>query len=209
VVQAACEWLGTQKNTPTRVIILPVGRINPVGKKSSATADFSHRLALCELAFASLPLPCPVQVLDTEWQRIQAGSRCNTTWDSLKMLENTLLWQEEVTFLLSDDHFSGKNPAFFRWHRWNDLLPRANWLLAQRPGHEMTPETWNTLESIIQASGHWLERLHWPSPDISSSRLRQWLATGRPEDSKKAEPFLPETVSAYIKKFGLYADKPD
>jgi len=43
-----------------------------------------------------------------------------------------------------------------------------------------------------------------------------WLGTQkntptrvRPEDSKKAEPFLPETVSAYIKKFGLYADKPD
>ena len=64
------------------------------------------------------------------------------------------------------------------------------------------------LRQIKQNDGHWLDRLPWPSPAISSSQLRQWLATGTTRDIKKAEPFLPETVSAYIQSSGLYTREP-
>ncbi len=263
LVQAACQWLQQHNKAPSRVIVLPVAQINPVAEKTTATASYPQRLMMCELAFQSLSLPCPVQVVDSEWQQLQSGSGCNTSWDSLKRLENTLLWQEDVTFLLSEDHFAGDKPAFFRWHRWDELLARANWLIAQRQGACVSDKTWqrlrealiesdasrlsckivqfkaqtarnskaiakvcNTemgdftpqnamsrfdqsfLRQIKQNDGHWLDRLPWPSPAISSSQLRQWLATGTTRDIKKAEPFLPETVSAYIQSSGLYTREP-
>ncbi len=207
LLKTACEQLAARQQCPSRVLIMPVGRINPVGQKKAASTGFHHRFRLCQLAFEPLSLPCPLQILDSEWQAIRSGGQHNTTWDTLHSLHQTVLWKEELIVLLSADHFSAESqqqtPAFFRWHRWQELLGKADWLIAERCGYPLASPVKKKLAMVIADQGRTLEWLRWQSPDISSTRLRQWLAAG-PAGIKKAEPFLSETVSAYLQAHDLY-----
>ncbi len=204
LVKAALDWLALHGPAPGRLLVLPTGKSNPAAGKSHAAVSFQHRYRQCQLAFGALSLTCPIQVLDTDWQRIKVGRGHNTSLDTLRALRATVLWRERTLMLLSTDHFSGDEPAFFRWHNWRGLLKQTDWLIAQRPGHHITAHTWRTLVTHTSPHGRKLLHLPWDAPAVASSDIRRWLASDDTETRKKAEPLLPEAVSAYIRRHRLY-----
>jgi len=206
VVQAACRWLKQQDRTPTRILIVPVGKINPINGKYKASASFWHRFHMCQRAFEPLvgSSPYAVQIMDIEWQRIQAGCAHNTTWDTLNTLAHTHLWHESVTLLLSADHFASDNPAFFRWHRWQELMARADGLIASRPGYHVSETTWAIVQKQAGDAGRQWQYLQTSTCAIASRQIRQWLNSQDALAIKKAKSFLPETVFAYVADNALY-----
>ena len=157
-----------------QVLFIPAG--NPPHKASAGIVSYQDRFEMVALACEPYaPLFAP--------SRLEEGSTHSYTVETLSKLRNTLAPEITILFLIGSDAFE----QIETWHRWQDVLKLAEFIVVERPGHESKIPT-----------GAIVHRLDGLSLPISSSSIRDQLAAG------EATPELPAEVRSYIDKRGLY-----
>ena len=143
---------------------------------AKSLTPFDQRLAMCELAFRGLPWP--VEVTDVEG-RLGGTSR---TLDTLRHLEAR---HPDVSFRL----LAGQDVCRERrmWHRFEEIERMAPPLLMGRVGFEGSEEAGEGAmgEPVL--------------PDVSSSRIRDLLATGQ-----EWRHLVPAAVARYMEEHAVY-----
>jgi len=86
---------------------------------------------------------------------------------------------------------------FCSWHRWQDIAVRVRLAVAQRPGTPLAAPP--ALKSHLNALGRELVELPFEPVAISSTEIRERLATGASTDG-----LLDVAVAQYIHRNGLY-----
>lgn len=177
LAQAAVEQLRLDE-----LRIVPTGQAWHKTRELTPAAD---RLAMARLAFAGLP---GVRVDERELRR--AGP--SYTIDTLEALAAELPGAE-LHLLMGADQWS----AFTSWHRWPDILARAQLCVLARPGTEPPPPRPGL--PVPQ----WLAA----APlDCSATAIREGIAAHglTPELAR----LLPAAVARYISDHGLYGQPP-
>jgi nicotinate-nucleotide adenylyltransferase len=112
--------------------------------------------------------------------RLEAGDRQSYSIDTVDHVRSL---GEQPYFIIGADAFA----EITTWHRWQELLERAEFIVVTRPGHQYaTPP------------GARVHRLDTVTLPVSSSEIRRGLASG------EIPPELPAEVADYIAAQGLY-----
>ncbi|HLR16608.1 MAG TPA: nicotinate-nucleotide adenylyltransferase [Alcanivoracaceae bacterium] len=160
--------------------------------KDSPNTSAAHRLAMLELACAPFP-----QLNVSDWELQQPGP----SW-TLNTLRH---WREKhpqaaLIWVIGGDSFA----QLHRWHEWEQYASLCHLAILPRPqGATAHP---NVLAAFPSATADVVMReqsgrrihLAMPSMDISSTRIREELAT------QQYSELLPNSVMAYITSHGLY-----
>jgi len=150
---------------------------HPFGKKLTA---YDHRVAMCELAVA--PLGARVRVMRSEEELAKKPDFVSSrTLDLIEHLEEQ--HRDAELHLVVGADILGETE---KWHRWDEVTRRAPLIVIGRTGFSLPPGSVATGVTM---------------PEVSSSRIRELLATG---DVPGAAPLLPQTVLRYIARHGLY-----
>ena len=161
-------------------------------------AEMGHRRAMLELAIAGVPGLC----LDA---RELDRSGKSYTVDTLASLRAELA-DQPLCLLIGRDAFL----ALHTWRRWRDLPGLVHIIIVDRPGataaindpdlaglyaarHTEDPA------ALHEAPAGRIYRAAWPLLDISSSRIRELLATGG-----DIRYLVPDAVVQYITQQQLY-----
>lgn len=186
--------------TLDELVLMPAGYAwqKPAAEQISG----EHRLAMLALAVAALP-----------------ANRQAAHWhiDDLEVRRRGPSYT--IDTLLELRQIGGRNPALIlimgsdqfrrldQWHRWEELLEHAHIAVTQRetvPLSGLPP----AIEQLLQERGAdalpntpagRIVFFRMPPVPVSSTRLRQQLASGQPVDG-----LLPLGVEAYIRRHGLY-----
>ena len=103
--------------------------------------------------------------------------------------------EAELHLLIGGDSFAD----FHHWVRWQEIAAAARLVVLARPG-------WNLESFPLDPGVAALSRtdrvllLHQPPVDVSSTRLRELLAAGRPLPPGA----IPDLVVRYVQKYDLY-----
>jgi nicotinate-nucleotide adenylyltransferase len=89
---------------------------------------------------------------------------------------------------------------FCTWNDWQEIVALADLAVAARPGSQAEPPT--ALRQELDRAGSVLHRLPMPEMPVSSSAIRQRLATGDSVDGLVAPAVL-----QYIQQHRLYQDR--
>ncbi len=148
--------------------------------KDSLT-DFSHRQAMCEIAFGRL---YNTRVLDIE-------NHLATPSYTIETLNFIRARMPSVTIHLAIG--SDIVPNFSRWHKAEEIMRNARIVIFERDSYPVT-----TLPSILSTA-----RMHhgYALPDINSTRLRDFLRATSPADIPQ---YVDRGVAQYILDHGLY-----
>lgn len=127
------------------------------------------------------------------------GQKPNYTLDTLTLLHAMLGAETQLFAIIGADSFR----QFARWHKPLQLLEKAEWIVAARPGEEFS-SGWGALEADFPEAElapvrHRIHFLTEPDQDISATQLRHELQRG----VVSSEWLLPE-VAAYIREQQLY-----
>jgi nicotinate-nucleotide adenylyltransferase len=116
-----------------RVLFAPVG-LQPL-KPSGSTASFDHRLAMTSLAIANQP-GFEISLLDAPNRDADnpTDAAPNYTFDTLTELRQTLPEDAHLYLLLGADSFR----TIHHWHRANEIPFLASFIVASRPGEDLT-----------------------------------------------------------------------
>lgn len=187
-----------------RVLFAPTGR-QPL-KPRSADASFQDRLAMANLAIADSPNEqrttdngqplFAVTSLDAPNPRAAP----NYTVDLLEKLARTM--PEATLFAIAGaDSFL----SLAHWRSPQRVLALAEWIVASRPGLDLTPAFLDRpeftplgLTGEQRARIHLLPNIH---EDISATELRKHLRT---DPGDPCPGVLPPAVAAYIRERNLY-----
>ncbi len=204
----ALARLATESVGLDRVLFAPVG-VQPL-KRDRSQVSFADRLEMTALAIAGEK--------GMELSRIDAprsDGRPNYTIDTVRALRASVPADDPLFCLMGADSFLGIG----KWHHAADLLVACNFVVAARPGFDLSRITSALPASIAVAScgeaggdnlvlclhgAHRESRLyllpHLQEP-ASATGIRRSLQQG-------AEPRwdLAPTVAAYIAEHGLYRD---
>ncbi|MDD2522746.1 MAG: nicotinamide-nucleotide amidohydrolase family protein [Anaerolineaceae bacterium] len=184
------------------VVLMPVFRHHNIreGVKRSLTLTFDHRFALCQLAAAEI-----ARVLDGEIEKVSVSSlerelvwqsnRPNFTAETMEALRARTDQSLELAFLIGADSFSGEQPNFLQWYRWEELIKDAMLVISPRVGFQPNQSLMQDLTSQ-GARIVYLEEI--VVSDISSSRIRARLEAGALPADLVAEGLLSEQIAAYI-----------
>lgn len=187
------EDLGLEK-----VYLIPSGL--PPHKSPRPLADFSHRLEMVTLASKLSPL---LAVWDIEGKK----PGFSYSIDTLHLFHSRYGSQLELFFILGTD-------AFFEietWKDYRDLFKYASFVIIDRPGFSKDDFVsfldsldggfvWDPQrECFSHPSGNILLRRQTTMMDISASRIRETVASG-----KSIRFLVPEVVREYIERVGLY-----
>jgi nicotinate-nucleotide adenylyltransferase len=145
---------------------------HPFGKDLVA---YEHRVAMCELAAASLG---PRVRVDRSEERLaqRPGFVASRTLDLVEMLGAE---EPQASFrLVIGSDILGETA---KWYRWDELVRRAPPIVIARPGHPGG-------QGAVM-------------PDVSATHVRALLAAGDPA----AEALVPRSVLSYIAAHGLYS----
>ncbi|MFN0105537.1 MAG: nicotinate-nicotinamide nucleotide adenylyltransferase [Bryobacteraceae bacterium] len=178
----------------------------PPHKLRQATASYTHRLAMVELAARADPRfsasrleegqekrkgrsrPPPIHELSphpsrdrVRFARVPQKSYSILT---IERVRRELGPAAELFFLIGADAFS----EIETWFRWRDVLDQVQFIVLSRPGYQY--------DSPAGARVHRLETLQL---DVSSTAIRRRLAAG------EAPPELPPAVLRYIRENNLYS----
>ncbi|HVO97469.1 MAG TPA: nicotinate-nucleotide adenylyltransferase [Bryobacteraceae bacterium] len=153
-----------------RVLFIPAG--NPPHKE--AGASYEDRYKMVELACVADPRFIP--------SRLEEGQQKSY---SINTIERVKAQPDagRVYFVVGSDAFA----EIRSWHRWEDVVREAEFIVVSRPGH--------TYSIPAGARVHRLETVALP---VSSSETRQALARGESPGE------LPPAVARYIHDRGLY-----
>jgi len=167
----------------------PVHRPAPV-------ASITHRVAMLELAIKNIPS------FKIDKREIDRGGP-SYTFDTLTSLRKELP-QTALCWLIGMDAFS----QITTWHRWEELINLAHFIVLQRPGAQMpnSGQVGGLLSHQIFDKTPLSRATHgciWFEPitllDISSTAIREQLAI-------QQEPYflLPNSVLQYNKEHKIY-----
>jgi nicotinate-nucleotide adenylyltransferase len=184
-----------------RVLLMPSG--TPPHRQQPPLASRFHRFAMVALAVNGV---AHLAVSDLEIG--EAGP--SYTFDTLTRLHASGLTGSQIFFITGADAFA----EIETWNRYPDVLDMAHFVVVSRPGHpapaiaDAVPSLAPRLRagardgSAAVASARQLDIyvVDAPTPDISSTDVRQRLTTGVPIDG-----LVPETVRIYIAQHGLYS----
>ena len=170
----------------------------PPHRESPAAAP-EQRREMLRLALEGVP---GLRLEDCELRR----GGVSYTVDTLAELRDRYA-DHTLCLILGSDAFGSINT----WHRWTLLLQRAHIIVVQRPGTETniqdpevaavyTNASVKTPQGLRSASAGKILDVHIPLLDISATRLREMIATGR-----NARFLLPPSVLAYIEAQHLYS----
>ncbi len=160
-------------------------------KGAAAGARPEQRLAMVRLACADNPAFVPD---DLELRRPPPSY----TADTLELLQQRFGPAVELWFVLGADAARDLQ----RWRRVADILAIARLVIVGRPGYRLDRDA---LEAALPAMRGRYVLLDGPGLDLSSTMLRQRLASGRP-----VRYLLPEAVRRYITEQQLYrSDEPN
>lgn len=153
-----------------RVLFIPAG--NPPHKQINT--PYEHRFRMVELACAADPRFTA--------SRIEEGSARSYSIHTIEKIRSTDP-AARLFFLIGSDAFK----ELRTWYRWEDVVRAVEFIVMTRPGH--------TIPAIAGARVH---RLEMPESAVSSSAIREALASG------KMPAEIPESVAAYIREQRLY-----
>ena len=180
-----------------RVDLLPAAQ-SPL--KAQTVVSAAHRLAMLRLAVTDMPgLTVDARELDRPGPSFSV--------DTLLAIRREAGRQVPLLWIMGSDIL----PTLPRWSRWDQLLDLTHVVLLDRPGADPAPtevDEWVEQHLVTQdwalehpAGG--IVRLRQPLLDISSSQIRDLLATGR-------DPrfLIPDAVMEYIATHDLFALSP-
>jgi len=151
-----------------QVLFIPAG--NPPHK--AAGTAYEHRFRMVELACTADPRFIA--------SRLEEGREKSY---SIHTIERVKAEGGDVFFIIGADAFA----EIETWHRWEDLLRAAEFIVVTRPGHQYEAPT-----------GARVRRLETVALPVSSSGIREKIARGEmPEE-------VPEAVAEYIVRHALY-----
>jgi nicotinate-nucleotide adenylyltransferase len=172
VARAAADRFGL-----TRVLFVPASQ--PPHKWGATSASYEDRYRMVELACAADSRFVP--------SRIEEAESKSYSILTIEKVKANLQPDDELYFLIGADAFS----EILTWHRYEDVIRAVQFIVVNRPDHRYAaPEG---------ARIHELDTVDLP---VSSSRIREMLATGR------LPAQLPLPVAEYIKDKGLYGYRP-
>ncbi len=167
-----------------RVVFMPTGR--PVRKTHRSVSSAEDRYLMTVIATASNP--------DFEVSRLEIDRPGDTyTVDTLRQLRDSYGPSTELFFITGADAIR----EILTWKGAEELAGLTTFIAATRPGYEADPLT-DAMPPGVTAPR--VEPMAVPALAISSSGIRARVADRRP-----VRYLLPEAVSAYIVKNGLYA----
>lgn len=183
---------------PQELRILPAG--NP-WQKSGLHASAAHRIAMVQLAFASITIPV---VIDEQEIHRQAATY---TIDTLRALRAELGSAAAIVFVIGADQLQ----KLHTWRQWEALFDYANLFAVSRPGYAMNGINLDpavaqqfarrsaTVQQL-QSAPCGLSALSTALDiDISATEIRRTLLQG-----KQLDTLLPLTVLDYIQQHHLY-----
>lgn len=160
------------------------------------TASVQHRWAMLEAACAAHADLLPDA---SEAHR----PRESYTVDTLAAMRSQRP-DEPLGWIIGTDAFN----EIRSWHNWRQVLDLAHLLLLPRPGAAMTGAARKIYQrhrqiDLFEAPAGGIRLLEGAMLPVSASEIRERLAAGA-----DASDLLPECVSAYIRRHGLYARRP-
>ena len=167
-----------------KLLLIP-DRIAPHKVIPSGTATAQQRLEMVRLAAKDMD---KAQVLDLELHREGPSYTFQTILEMKEQYPH-----DELVLLVGTDMFL----SFLTWKNPEIILSHASLGVFYR-GDKGEKEQIEAMKSRMQADGHTVYLVDNPVVDISSTDLRRMLAL------QCADPFLPEGVSDYIRRHGLY-----
>ena len=179
--------------------LMPVYRHHNIrdGVKRSLPLTFEHRFDLSELAARQLrlQLDCPVTVSDLERSLVWCNNRPNFTAETMTALRQQYDPSLNLGFLIGADSFSGEQPGFGNWYRWQDLLHDTALIICPREGFEPNHVY---LRNLKEQGGRlvYLEELK--VANISSRQIRARLESGEAPERLVFEGILSPEVAVYI-----------
>jgi PncC family amidohydrolase len=183
------------------VLIMPVFRHHNIRDaiKRSLPLTFQHRFEICELAAAELneKLSCKVSVSDLERQLVEGKNRSNFTAETMEALRAVTDPDLSIGFLIGADSFSGEEPGFQHWYRWQDLLKSTTFVISPREGFLPNEDYLCKLEEM---GGSLIYLSELEVVDVSSSNLRNRIIAGEDPDDLVKEGLLSPAVAKYIRE---------
>ncbi len=169
-----------------RIVFLP-SYIPPHKKTRSDFASWEDRLAMVQLAIRDYDA---FVVSSLEYER----GGLSYTYDTVISLQE--LWPDaEIYLIIGEDSLT----QLYTWHRAEDLLRLAHFVVAERPGYEGEAG----VARLAGAYGAWVETkiIHAKVPEtaISSTEIRKRLREGKP-----IRGMVPRSVEEYLYRHGLY-----
>ena len=189
------------------VILMPVFRHHNIqqGIKRSLTLTFDHRYAICQLAANEIAKTLDgilekVSVSDLERGLVWQSNRPNFTAETIEVLRARTDEQLELAFLIGADSFSGGQPAFSRWYRWEELIKDAMLVISPREGFSPNQDF---IEGLTKQGGRIVYLDEIEVSDISSSIIRTQLEEGSDPLSMVEEGFLSQQIAEYIARHDI------
>lgn len=171
------------------VVYIPAA--NPPHKVGIVQTPAEHRLAMVEAAVAGLSF---AQVLPIELERAARGIVPSYTVDTLEELRERVGPGPRLRLLIGGDMLR----SFDTWREPERIVELAEPVVMVRP-----PDTVETLLAALPACfkrSEWEGRLiTLPQLDISSTKIRERLAVGRPVCG-----LIPDSVESYISTHCLF-----
>lgn len=186
--------------TLNEIILLPAAV--PPHKQNQKITEYSHRVAMLDCAANANPL---LHVSQLEKQLPSPSF----TIDTLRYMQLHSVAAPELYFIIGADAFLD----IVSWRMYHQVLYISNFIVFLREGYGK-----KKLYSLLQTLGYHEDQSIWRSrhskkvihtstvllPPVSSSMVRQ-----RVKDRKSLEGLLPEGVTSYIRKQGLYQSLPN
>jgi nicotinate-nucleotide adenylyltransferase len=186
-----------------RMIVMPTGNSWQKAGTTQAKIDAAHRLAMVQIALASLeashPPGCEWVADDLEVKR--AGP--SYTIDTLQTLRDRLGPATTLVLILGSDQLHN----LATWHRWRELPDLAHIAATQRERVPLAglPEAVDHLvaqrgaQSLPNGAAGSIVFFRMPPVAVSATGLREQLSRGVYPDE-----LLPAGVSDYIRRHHLY-----
>jgi nicotinate-nucleotide adenylyltransferase len=169
------------------MVFIPAG--HPPHKMGQIVTTAEHRLAMLRLAIASNEY-FHISTIDLD----RPGP--SYTVDTLRLLREQWGTQTALYFVIGWDSLGD----LLTWHDPAGILEQLTHLVAfRRPWYRETLEDREQLETRLPGISHRLLIVSGPQLAISSTDLRERVATGRPIKYQ-----VPESVEQYIVDHGLY-----
>jgi nicotinate (nicotinamide) nucleotide adenylyltransferase len=206
VVQSVCA-LERRGYRISEVLLVPVFRRNPVGAgKESMSDTYRHRLAMCAGAAGEiadrLSLPAGrVRASEIEAELVRDRSTPNYTAETLTLLRARSMPETGLVFLISSELVSGADPQFGRWYRPDEILRLAVLAICPRPGYRPNDDF---VASLVAHGAQVAALDEVATPDVSASKIRAMLQSGRSPDALVRQGLLTPAVAEYLLAHSVY-----
>lgn len=189
------------------IVLMPVYRHHSVtdSVKRSLPLSYDDRFALCQLAAIEIEdklkgMVERISVSNLEKELVWQSSRPNFTAETMKTMRNQTEAGTELAFLVGADSFSGEQPSFAQWYRWQELIQYVILVLSPREGY---PPNREFVQSLSEQGGKIVYLDEIKVLDISSAQIRKMLEAGDEPECLVRKGLIGKDVADYIAKHNL------